>query len=342
MKKPKRAVIIGAGGYTGAELIRLLRGHPFVNIAALAANTQAGQAAGESWPHLQTAGLPPLVKLEEVDFSGVDVAFCCLPHGTAQEVIAALPEHLVIIDLSADFRLRDPAVYAQWYGHAHRAPELQKSAVYGLTEHYRERIRAARLIACPGCYPTSALLALIPLVRTGGIEPESLVIDAKSGVTGAGRSPKQNLLFTEVNEGVSAYGVGSHRHAPEIEQELGLDAVSFTPHLIPMSRGILSTIHARLTPGTSAARAREALAAAYAGEPFVHVLEGGNLPSTHQVRGGNHCHINLFAGRPAGSAVIVSAIDNLVKGASGQAVQNMNIRFGWPETAGLEGTALFP
>ena len=250
MRKIKIGVI-GASGYTGADLVRLAACHPAIEIAALTANSHAGKKMAEVFPHLSTVKLPPLVKNEDADWSGVEAVFCGLPHATSQEVISGLPRHLKVIDMSADFRLRDPNVYATWYGGPHKALDLQAEAVYGLTEHYREAIRKARLVACPGCYPTAVLTILLPLVSAGLIDAMDLIIDAKSGVSGAGRSLKQNILFCEAGEGLSPYGVASHRHAPEIEQELSLAAgrevtVNFTPHLIPMSRGELCTIYARL------------------------------------------------------------------------------------------------
>lgn len=339
--------IIGASGYTGAELIRLLLNHPRARIAALTGDSQAGKALGEVYPHLAHADLPHLVRLEEVDWRGIDAAFCCLPHGTTQSVIAALPKQLKIIDLSADFRLRDPALYAAWYGHAHAAPDLQLEAVYGLTEVARAQVAKARIVANPGCYPTASQLPLIPLLKHQLIEPSLIVIDAKSGVTGAGRAAKQANLFTEVDGGISAYGIGNHRHTPEIEQGLSEAAgqgiqVAFTPHLVPMSRGILATIYGWLKPGKSVAHARDALKEAYMHEAFVKVLNEGKAPSTHEVRGTNACHIGVFRGRVDGQLILVSAIDNLVKGASGQAVQNFNLMFGVNEAEGLQLTALFP
>ncbi len=346
-----RAAVVGASGYTGAELVRLLVGHPVVEIAALTADRKAGQGLGAVFPHLAAAAadcaLPRLAPLEAVDWEGVDVVFCGLPHGTTQEVVAALPHHLKIIDLSADFRLEDPDVYARWYGQAHRAPELQRQAVYGLTELARDRIAGARLVANPGCYPTSAQLPLVPLVEAGVIVADDIIIDAKSGVSGAGRGLKEGSLHAEVAEGVHAYGVASHRHAPEIEQGLSQAAgravtVTFTPHLMPMNRGILATIYVRLAGGAEAADARRCLEDRYAGEPFVRILAEGEVPATRHVRGSNRCLIGVFADRRPGRAIVLAVIDNLVKGASGQAVQNMNVICGLKETAGLEQQPLFP
>lgn len=347
MNEKINIAILGASGYTGAELVRLLLTHPHAEIKILTGDTQAGKPLGEVYPHLGRAGLPDLVSIAEVDFSGIDLVFCCLPHGTTQSVIAALPNDLDIIDLSADFRLSDPKLYAKWYGHAHQAVDLQKEAVYGLTEINREQIKEARLIANPGCYPTGAQLSLIPLLKAKAIEEEGIIIDSKSGVTGAGRSAKQANLFTEINDGMGAYSIGNHRHAPEIEQGLSIAAgkeiiTSFTPHLIPMSRGILSTIYVKLRGDHNAKNLRHILMKTYQDEAFVHILPEGIAPTTHQVKGTNDCLISVFADRAEGRAIIISAIDNLVKGASGQAVQNMNVMYGFAETLGLQATALFP
>jgi N-acetyl-gamma-glutamyl-phosphate reductase len=342
-----RIAILGASGYTGAELLRLLASHRRAEIVALTAERSAGKSVASVFPQFHGRRLPILVKNDEVDWRGVDFVFCALPHGTTQEVVAGLPAHLRICDLSADFRLADGDTYAEWYGHAHRAPLLQREAVYGLTELARPAIREARLVANPGCYPTAAQLPLIPLLRARQIDPDDIIIDAKSGVTGAGREAKQGSLFAEVAEGIHAYGVASHRHAPEIEQGLSAAAgrpivVNFTPHLMPMSRGILSTIYVRLAGGATLEDLRRTLETTYEGEPFVRVLPDGMLPATRFVRGANLCLVGLAKDRVAGRAILVSAIDNLVKGASGQAVQNMNVMLGHPETEGLEQEPLFP
>ncbi|MBK8908976.1 MAG: N-acetyl-gamma-glutamyl-phosphate reductase [Rhodospirillales bacterium] len=346
-----RVAIVGASGYTGAELVRLLVRHPSVEIAALTADRKAGQGIGDVFPHLAAAAhdtaLPGLVSLETVQWDDIDVAFCALPHGTTQDVVATLPHRVKVIDLSADFRLADVEQYETWYGQAHRAPDLQGEAVYGLTELDRERIASARLIACPGCYPTAALLPLVPLVEAGLIDADDIIIDAKSGITGAGRAPKETSLFAEVAEGVHAYGVASHRHAPEIEQSLSLAArrplhVNFTPHLMPMNRGILVSIYVRLANDAVAADLRTCLAERYENEPFVRVAAEGTSPATRHVRGSNHALIGVFADRLPGRAIVLSAIDNLVKGASGQAVQNMNLVCGLPETTGLDQQPCFP
>jgi N-acetyl-gamma-glutamyl-phosphate reductase len=343
--------VLGASGYTGAELVRLLIRHPRVEIVLLTADRRAGKAMADVFPQFLPYTLPTLSALDAADWQalGLDLAFCALPHGTTQTVIKDLLARapaIKVVDLSADFRLADPAAYARWYGHAHAAPELQKHAVYGLTEIYRREIKAARLVANPGCYTSCAELALIPLLKANAIDADEIVIDAKSGVTGAGRAAREDLLFPEVSEGFHAYGVGHHRHMAELDQEFSRVAgreviVSFTPHLVPMNRGILSTIYVRGVKA-SAQDLHALLLKSYAREPFVHVLPFGALPQTRHVRGCNMTFIGAAADRVAGRAIIGSALDNLTKGASGQAVQNMNLMLGFPETMGLEQVALFP
>jgi N-acetyl-gamma-glutamyl-phosphate reductase len=342
-----KAAVLGASGYTGADLIRLAARHPDIALTALIAKGHAGQTLAQVFPHLASLGLPKLMTSDEVDWDDVDVVFCGLPHGTAHAEIAKLPERIKVIDMSADFRLRDPSVYAEWYGGEHGAPQLLKGAVYGLTEHYANAIKSARIVACPGCYPTAVLLALLPLVKAKLIDASDLIIDAKSGVSGAGRTLKQNILFSEAGEGLSPYGIGSHRHVPEIEQELaaagaGPVKINFTPHLAPMSRGELCTIYVRLAGKTTANDLRAALAKSYAAAPFVRVVDEGVIPATQHVRGSNYCHVGVFADRIDGRAIVVSAIDNLVKGSAGQALQNFNLMHGFDETTGLAQLPLFP
>jgi N-acetyl-gamma-glutamyl-phosphate reductase len=349
MGRKKKIGVLGASGYTGADAVRLLARHPNAEIVALTANAHAGKAMDEVFPHFFMLNLPGLVEWEKVDWTRLDAVFCGLPHGTTQEIIAAViaaNPAIKILDMSADFRLRDISVYTQWYGHEHRAPQLQGEAVYGLTEFYREKIAAARLVACPGCYPTAALLALAPIAKAKLIDVDDVVIDAKSGVTGAGRGLKQNTLFSEAGEGLSPYSVSTHRHSPEIDQEIGVAAgsavtVNFTPHLIPMSRGELCTCYVKLN-GVSADDLRAALEQSYRDEPFVHVAKKGVLPQTQNVRGSNYVQIGVFADRIKNRAIVVAVLDNLVKGSAGQAIQNMNLMLGLPETTGLEQIALFP
>jgi N-acetyl-gamma-glutamyl-phosphate reductase len=352
MAKRARIGVLGASGYTGGELVRLLLRHPRSEIVLLTAERSAGKAMRDVFPQFSPYNLPTLVALDGLAWSKqqLDVAFCALPHATTQKVVKALladAPATKVIDLSADFRLADTAAYAKWYGHEHHAPELQKEAVYGLTEIHRREIKRARLVANPGCYTTCAQLPLIPLIKNKAIELDEIVIDAKSGMTGAGRAAKESMLFSEVSEGFHAYGVGHHRHMAELDQEFSLAAgrevvVTFTPHLVPMNRGILSTIYVRGRRGRSPADLHAILLKFYMREPFVHVLPFGELPQSRHVRGSNMTFIGVANDRVPGRAIVISALDNLVKGASGQAIQNMNLVMGWPETMGLEQVALFP
>jgi N-acetyl-gamma-glutamyl-phosphate reductase len=344
--------VLGASGYTGAELVRLLLRHPRVEIALLTADRRAGQEMRAVFPQFSPFKLPTLVSIDSVDWkrAALDLALCALPHATTQKVVSDLlakAPKTKVVDLSADFRLADPAAYARWYGHDHQAPKLQKEAVYGLVEVHRAAIRKARLVANPGCYTSCAQLALTPLIAAKAIELDGIIIDAKSGMTGAGRAAKEEMLFSEVSEGFHAYGVGHHRHMAELDQEFSLAAgreviVTFTPHLVPMNRGILSTIYVQGAGGKSPEQLHAILLKYYAKEPFVHVLPFGQAPHTRHVRGSNMTFIGVAKDRVPGRAIVISALDNLVKGASGQAVQNMNLMLGFPETMGLEQVALFP
>lgn len=352
MSTKKKIGILGASGYTGAELVRLLLRHPRVEIALLTADRRAGQMMGDVFPQFSPYDLPRLVTIDEVDWAnaGLDLVFCALPHATTQKVLKDVlvkAPGIKIVDLSADFRLEDPVAYAKWYGHEHHALELQKEAVYGLAEVYRRDIKKARLVANPGCYTTCAQLPLIPLLKAKAIEPDEIVIDSKSGMTGAGRSAKEEMLFSEVSEGFNAYGVGQHRHMAELDQEFSKAAgkevvVSFTPHLLPMNRGIFSTIYVRGRRGKIAQDLHEILVKQYEKEPFVHVLPFGKTPHSRHVRGSNMTFIGVAADRIPGRAIIVSTLDNLTKGASGQAVQNMNLVLGFPETMGIDQPPMFP
>ncbi|KAF7043811.1 hypothetical protein CFC21_053122 [Triticum aestivum] len=342
-----RIAVLGASGYTGAEIVRLLANHPQFRITVMTADRKAGEQFGSVFPHLITQDLPNLVAIKDADFSDVDAVFCCLPHGTTQEIIKGLPQQLKIVDLSADFRLRDINEYAEWYGHAHRAPELQEEAVYGLTEVLRDEIRNARLVANPGCYPTSIQLPLVPLIKAKLIKLSNIIIDAKSGVTGAGRGAKEANLYTEIAEGIHAYGIKGHRHVPEVEQGLSEAAeskvtISFTPNLICMKRGMQSTMFVEMAPGVTVSDLYQHLKSTYEGEEFVKLLNGSNVPHTRHVVGSNYCFMNVFEDRIPGRAIIISVIDNLVKGASGQAVQNLNLMMGLPENMGLQYQPLFP
>jgi N-acetyl-gamma-glutamyl-phosphate reductase len=339
-----KIAILGASGYTGAELVRLIANHPNIEITALAAERKAGLTMAEVFPHLRHIPLPTLCKIGEIDFSEIDLCFCALPHKTSQEVIAALPGSLRIVDLSADFRLRDPGDYETWYGNAHTALEQQKEAVYGLSEFYREEIKTARLVAGTGCNAATGQFALRPLITSGLIDLDDIILDLKCAVSGAGRALKENLLHAELSEGYHAYAIGStHRHLGEFDQEFSALAgrpvkVQFTPHLMPANRGILATVYVK----GDAQAIHHALQDAYAAEPFIAVLPFGEAPSTHHVRGSNFCHIGVAADRIDGRAIIFAALDNLTKGSSGQALQNANLMLGEEETAGLMMAPLFP
>ncbi len=336
--------ILGASGYTGAELVRLIATHPAMRIVGLSADRKAGMTMAEVFPHLRHLDLPPLTKIDEIDFGGVDLVFCALPHATSQAVIKTLPRNLKVVDLSADFRLRDPAEYEKWYGKPHDAPELQQEAVYGLTEFYRDEIAGARLVAGTGCNAATGQYAIRPLIEAGVIDLDEIVIDLKAAVSGAGRSLKENLLHAELSEGYHAYAAGGmHRHLGEFDQEFSKAAgrpvhVQFTPHLIPANRGILATVYVR----GDAAAVHDALANRYGSEIFLHVLPMGAHPSTKHVRGSNFVHLGVVADRLPGRVMVIAALDNLTKGSSGQAVQNANLMLGEDETAGLMLAPVFP
>ncbi|MGB7260216.1 MAG: N-acetyl-gamma-glutamyl-phosphate reductase [Pseudolabrys sp.] len=344
--------VLGASGYTGSELVRLLLRHPRAEIVLLTADRSAGKEMREVYPQFSPFSLPKLVSIDSVDWvaANLDLIFCALPHATTQKVVTAIfaaTPAAKVVDLSADFRLADTAAYAKWYGHEHHAPDLQKQAVYGLVEVHRRDIKKAHLVANPGCYTSCAELPLIPLIEAKAIDLDEIVIDAKSGMTGAGRAVRESMIFSEVSEGFHAYGVGGHRHMAELDQEFSAAAgrevvVSFTPHLVPMNRGILSTIYVRGKRGRTAEELHAILLKYYAKEDFVHVLPFGETPQTRHVRGSNMTFIGVAKDRIEGRAIVVSALDNLVKGASGQAIQNMNLMLGYPETMGLEQVALFP
>ncbi len=350
MKNDKlRIAIVGSSGYTGGELYRILLLHPSAIVTAVTSERSAGKPITDIFPHL--SGLTDLV-CEPLDPEMIakkaDLAFLALPHVTAQEAAHRFHKLGVkVVDLSADYRLSDPALYEKWYEHSHQYPDLLKEAVYGLPELHRGKIKAASLVANPGCYPTSAILALAPLLAKKLVDTGSIVVDSKSGVSGAGRSPGLPYHFPEANEAFMAYKVGTHRHTPEIEQELSKLAgsavtLSFTPHLVPMNRGILTTAYGKLSSQIDTEQLHALYQEFYRNEPFVRVLPVGRFPNVRNVRGSNFCDVGVYADPRTGGAVIVSAIDNLVKGASGQAVQNMNLMTGFEETAGLRFAALFP
>lgn len=340
--------IVGGTGYTGAELLRLLLRHPGARVTVITSRGEAGTAVADLFPHLR--GECDLV-FSEPDpraLAGCDLVFFATPNGTAmRQVPELLAQGVRVVDLAADFRLRDPLVWESWYGMPHACPELLTEAVYGLPELNREAVRGARLIANPGCYPTAVTLGFAPLLAAGLVDPGWLIADAKSGASGAGRKAETGLLMAEIGEGFKAYGVKGHRHSPEIAGNLeqvvgGRVGLTFVPHLLPMIRGIEATLYARLTQPAGAPDLTDLYRQRFAGEPFVDVMPAGSNPDTRSVRGSNLCRISVT--RQAGSDVVIvqSVIDNLVKGAAGQAIQNMNLMFGLDETAGLSGIALLP
>ena len=333
--------IVGASGYTGAELLRLATQHPDLDVRLATGDTQAGTAVGALYPSL--AGAYPGLAFRPYDVAeaaGLDLVFLGLPHGASQAIVPELVGKVGhVVDLAADFRLQDPALYPRWYGAEHTAPELLPDFAYGLPELFREEIVAAAHVATPGCYPTAAALALAPLVRGGSVDPNAVIVDAASGVSGAGRPPKPTTTFCAVDEDFSAYGLLDHRHTPEMEQVLGA-SVLFTPHLAPMNRGILATCYARPTGSTSTAALLDVLHAAYDDEPFVVVLDGS--PSTKATLGSNTAHVTARYDERTGWVVALAAIDNLTKGASGGAVQCANLLLGLPEVTGLPTAGVFP
>ena len=339
-----KIAILGASGYTGAELVRLIATHPSFEIVALAANSKAGQSMAQVFPHLRHLDLPGLTKIDAIDFSKIDLCFCALPHKTSQEVIWQLPRDVRIVDLSADFRLRDPKAYEAWYGNPHSAVEMQGEAVYGLTEFYRDAIRSARLVAGTGCNAATGQYMLRPLIADGVIDLDDIILDLKCGVSGAGRSLKENLLHAELSEGYHAYALGgTHRHLGEFDQEFSQIAgrpvhIQFTPHLIPANRGILATGYVK----GDADAVFASLNKAYKDEPFIEVLPIGEAPSTRHIRGSNFCHIGVSRDRIEGRAIVVAALDNLTKGSSGQALQNANLMLGEAEVSGLMLAPTFP
>ncbi len=335
--------VVGASGYTGAELLRLLAGHPGFEVAVVTAHSHAGEAVGRHTPSLGAA-YPGLV-YEDGDpgrLDGLDVVFCALPHGESQRIVPELRGRVgLVVDLAADFRLKDASLYPRWYGQEHAAPELLAEAVYGLPELFRTGLQAATLVAAAGCYPTAAGLALAPLVREGLVQPSGIVVDAASGVSGAGRAPKESLHFGTVDEDFAAYGLLTHRHTPEMEQILGAELL-FTPHLAPMVRGILATCYSRPTADRtlSSTAVMDALHEAYDDEPFVLVTD--DPPSTKSTAGANAAHVTARVDQRTGWVVTLCALDNLVKGASGQAIQCANAALGLPETTGLPFAGMFP
>lgn len=336
--------ILGASGYTGAELVRIIATHPGLRIAALSADRKAGKPMAEVFPHLRHLDLPVLSKIEDINFDEIELAFCALPHGLSQALVRDLPRHVKVVDMGADFRLRDPAAYTKWYGLDHAAPELQTEAVYGLTEFYRDEIRNARLVAGTGCNAATVQFALRPLIEAGVIDLDDIICDLKNGISGAGRALKETMLFTERATNVMGYSLGGiHRHQGEFDQEFSALAgrsveIMFTPHLVPVSRGILASCYLKGDPEAIHA----ALATRYADEPFVGVLPMGHAPGMGDVVGSNFCQIGVVGDRKPGRALVIATLDNLNKGSSGQAVQNANLMLGLDETTGLMLSPVFP
>lgn len=337
-----RVALVGASGYTGVEALRLLLRHPGVRLTALCAGRRAGEPMAAVAPAFTGIPTPPLTPFDpDAIAETAEIALLALPHGAAQDAAAALLDRDIrVIDLSADHRFTDPTAYARVYGHPHRHPERLAEAIYGLPEHNRARIITARLVACPGCYPTSVILAAAPARRAGLLASDEIIADCKSGVSGAGRDPGPGTHYSETADGLHAYKTLAHRHAPEMSQALDGARVRFVPHLVPIVRGILSTVYLRLKDGVDLNRVRKVYEAAYADEPFVHLLPQGEHPDPRHVRGTNRCHIGLFAEDDL--LVVQAAIDNLGKGAAGQAIQCFNLMTARAETEGLTDTALFP
>jgi len=346
-----KVAILGGSGYTGSELLRLLLNHPQAKITSVTSERLAGSHVSDVFLNIRGADLTFESLKPETLQKKADLFFLCLPHKTSQEAVAFFYKSgKKVIDLSADYRLKNSTVYEKWYKTPHQFKSLLKRAVYGLPEIHRSEIEKASLIANPGCYPTGAILGLAPIIGSNLAETDSVIIDSKSGVSGAGRNPALPFMFSEANESVKAYAIASHRHTPEIEQELSLLSkkklnVIFTPHLMPMDRGILSTIYVRLGESVSLSTIQNMYRNFYKSSPFVRVLKNGLYPATKSVKGSNYCDISVFLDKRASNhhtLIIVTAIDNLLKGASGQAVQNMNLMYGFDETAGLTSLSPLP
>lgn len=344
-----KVAICGGSGYTGAELLRILSGHPEVEITAVTSEKSAGKKVTDLFPHLHRYYHLTYELLDkEKILNKAEVFFMALPHAASQEAVDYFfKKGKKVIDLSADYRLSNAAIYEEWYKTPHNYTDTLKKAVYGLPEIHREKIKQSSLVANPGCYPTSAILGLYPAIKEGIIDVENIIIDSKSGTSGAGRKAELSFSYCEVNEGFKAYGIAVHRHTPEIEQELSWIAgkkitINFTPHLVPMDRGIISTMYGKMLKKIDTNEIISIYRKYYYSEPFINVLDEGIYPNAKNVRGSNYCEIGLKVNSRTNTLIIVSAIDNLVKGASGQAVQNMNIIMGLKETTALESLAVFP
>ncbi len=343
IKSPVSVSIIGGSGYTGAELIRLISKHPHFELDQVAANRNAGKKIQDIFPHLRHLNLPDFISFEEMSFENVDLIFCALPHATSQEIIIKIPEGKKIIDLSADFRLERVEEYERWYGSKHIAHSLQEKAVYGLTEIYKEKIKNGSLIACTGCNSAATLYPVLPLLNEGVINDDNLTINLGAGVSGAGRDAKQNILHAEVSEGVKPYNIGKHRHIAELEQEFKKATdneigITLIPHLLPQNRGVLVSIPL----ASPAPIIHKTLKNFYKNAPFIIILPIEEIPATQHVRGSNFCHIGVVSDQNKDRSVVISVLDNLIKGSAGQAIQNANIMFDFDETSGLLESPIFP
>ncbi|MBT4922488.1 MAG: N-acetyl-gamma-glutamyl-phosphate reductase [Rickettsiales bacterium] len=337
--------ILGASGYTAIELIRLSLSHPNISIKHLFGNSKTGMEMHEIYPHLKFAKLPKISKLSLEALSESDVLFSCLPHGELQNIISRIPEHIKIIDVSADFRLQSLALFEEFYGSKHKAPEYVKDAIYALPEHSKEAIRDKRIIACPGCYPTSVLIPLIPITESGLLSDKTIIIDSKSGASGSGRKLTENNLFCELNENIKPYNIQKHRHLSEMIENLSAKSdlklnIQFTPQIVPISRGILSTIY--ISSKKSAKSLKQHLQNFYSNSPFIQIHEDDTIPELRNVIGSNNCEVNIFDSENSDLKIIISIIDNLNRGSSGQAIQNFNILYNLAEDTGLKNPVLFP
>jgi N-acetyl-gamma-glutamyl-phosphate reductase len=342
-KTPVSVSIIGGSGYTGAELIRLISKHPHFTLNQVVANRNAGKKIQDIFPHLRHLNLPDFISFEQMSFENVDLIFCALPHATSQEIILKIPEDKKIIDLSADFRLERVEEYEKWYGSKHIATSLQEKAIYGLTEIYKEKIKKGSLIACTGCNSAATLYPVLPLLNEGIINCDNLTINLGAGVSGAGRDAKQNIIHSEVSEGVKPYNIGRHRHIAELEQEFKKATnnkfdITFIPHLLPQNRGVLVSIPI----DSPASIVHKTLEEFYNNAPFIIILPIEEIPATQHVRGSNFCHIGVISDHNKDRSVVISVLDNLIKGSAGQAIQNANIMFDFDETSGLLESPIFP
>ena len=343
VKDPISVSIIGGSGYTGAELIRLVSKHPHFQLSQVVANRNADKKIQDIFPHLRHLNLPDFINFDQMDFDNVDLIFCALPHATSQEIIVKIPEGKKIIDLSADFRLESIEEYERWYGTKHTANSLQKKAVYGLTEIYKEKIKKGSLIACTGCNSAATLYPVLPLLHEGIINSDNLTINLGAGVSGAGRDAKQNIIHSEVSEGIKPYNIGKHRHIAELEQEFKKATnnkidITFIPHLLPQNRGVLVSIPI----DSPASIVHKTLEDFYSNAPFIIILPIEEIPATQHVRGSNFCHIGVISDHNKNRSVVISVLDNLIKGSAGQAIQNANIMFDFDETSGLLESPIFP